>query len=360
MKDNGNMYGLVREAEALKAVEQEIASGVDEMTTSMQNSYNHIESVLGKEGASIFAGNGEINGAALQSLGTGLSELDFSNLQLADLQAMGFESFEDFKAAFEQASQNNPIQPKIDTESKYDFDNDEEIDSYLKDNTNIDRTTLDTATSSRIREHEKEGNRFDNGGTQEEVAQAEEQLAKARETYGQNSKEAAEAEQKVAEARKDSTRDTKLYEKALQRAAAAEARQIKTIEEMNEHFDDNRDVLENASSTSVEYAKALTETKKDLAGLLDVDMESLSDDFVANAHTLDLMKEAAQGNEEAFSELRNLAAQDIIQNLEINTVDAAGNSINAEDVRTTLTQMIDDLNAQNLGVDVEADIDTAE
>jgi len=39
---------------------------------------------------------------------------------------------------------------------------------------------------------------------------------------------------------------------------------------------------------------------KAFSDMLDLDYDSLSDDFVQNAENLELMKEAAEGNEEAF------------------------------------------------------------
>ena len=287
-----------------------------------------------------------------------MTELDLSNLQMSDLKAMGFNSFDEFKTAFEEASQNSPLTPKIDTESKYDFDNDEEIDEYLKNNTNIDRKTLDTATEIRVDEHKDTGQISNIQDAQ--IAETTERLTKAREAYGAESEQALKVEKELNEVQKDSKKATEVYEKSLQRAAAAAARQSKALEDMNQHFDENVDILKTADKSSIKYAEALTQTKEDLAGLLDVDMSSLSNDFVANAETLDLMKQSAEGNEEAFSRLRELASQDIIQNLEINTTDVNGNAVNADDVRNTLTTMIDDLNSQDLGIDVAADIDTTD
>ena len=45
--------------------------------------------------------------------------------------------------------------------------------------------------------------------------------------------------------------------------------------------------------------------------MLDIDMDSLSDDFVTNADNLELMKKAANGSEEAYNQLQEAARQDI-------------------------------------------------
>lgn len=69
------------------------------------------------------------------------------------------------------------------------------------------------------------------------------------------------------------------------------------------------------------------------------------------------MKQAAEGDEEAFAELRAQATQDIIANLKINQTDAMGNPVDADYVRNTLSDMVADLNSQDLSIDMEANLD---
>lgn len=65
------------------------------------------------------------------------------------------------QAVIEAANSQPIIVPvQLDLESAYDFDSDEEIEDYLKNYTNIDRSTLDTATDIRVEEYAPEGNRF--------------------------------------------------------------------------------------------------------------------------------------------------------------------------------------------------------
>ena len=71
------------------------------------------------------------------------------------------------------------------------------------------------------------------------------------------------------------------------------------------------------------------------------------------------MRQAAEGNEDAFTELRAQAAQDIITNLKINQTDAMGNPIDADQVRDTLSSMVADLNSQDLSIDMEANLNDA-
>lgn len=272
------------------------------------------------------------------------------------------ESSQQIADAAKQALESGQTQ-KIDISSAYDFDTDEEVEEYLKNNTNIDSTTLDTATRLRVSDAETENkNRF-TAETRLNDAKENVDLMKTTadvDALSKAEKELAEAQKEYDEELKGVSKDQKEYENALKRAAAAEARATKAIEDMNKNFSKNRNILENASKTSIEYAKALNETKEELAGLLDVDAEKLSDGFLQNAHNLDLMQEAAEGSEEAFKELREAATEDIIQNLELRMVDTDGGSITPEDVRSALTGLVDDLNAQNLSVDMEANLNDSE
>jgi hypothetical protein len=154
----------------------------------------------------------------------------------------------------------------------------------------------------------------------------------------------------------------------MQRLAAAEARATKTLKEMTEHFEDNYKTLQNKSIRgTVEYAEALAQTKKDLAGILDVDASSFTDAFAEAPETLEklntILNGTAEEAEQARQELGQMAAMSEIQSIEIplGTVDPYTQlPVTTEDIQNSLISMIDDLNSQNLGIGVEADIDTAE
>ena len=354
----GDVEQLLTAAEAEALVLKENSSAI----TRASLAYENIEDSIGKNAAKIFAGNGKID---FSNITPGdLADFDpsklLSELSFQDLKELGFNSYEEFKDAFNAASEANPLIPQIDVDSKYDFDNDVEIDQYLKNNTDIDRETLDTATSLRVQEHGAEGNKFNIENTERVVA-AEQALQDIRDTMPDDTLAIAAAEERLAKAKEDVTKDEQAYEKAVQRAAAAEARQIKTIKEMNEHFEENTEILQTAEKGSIEYAEALQQTKEDLAGLLDIDADKLSNEFVASAETLDLMRQSAEGNEEAFRELQYLAAQDLIANIKVSDSFTAPDGSDATAyVQEQLTGLIDALNAENLGIDVEADIGTEE
>lgn len=53
--------------------------------------------------------------------------------------------------------------------------------------------------------------------------------------------------------------------------------------------------------------------------LLDVDGDSLSDSFKASTENLELMKEAMNGNEEAYGQLQENAGKDILASVGVDT-----------------------------------------
>ena len=82
------------------------------------------------------------------------------------------------------------------------------------------------------------------------------------------------------------------------------------VEEIAENYDDWIDVLNNGDM--IDQAEVIDEIKDSMSDMLDLPYDSLSDDFVTDAENLDLMREAANGSEEAYNALREAATQDIL------------------------------------------------
>jgi hypothetical protein len=74
---------------------------------------------------------------------------------------------------------------------------------------------------------------------------------------------------------------------------------------------------------------------KAFSDMLDLDYDSLSKDFLKNADNLELMKEAADGSEEAYNKLRDAAEDDLLIQAGIKVDDAQ-----AWDVINNLQNMI--------------------
>jgi len=100
---------------------------------------------------------------------------------------------------------------------------------------------------------------------------------------------------------------------------------------------------------------AFSEIADDLADaygdLLNIDSSTLSDGFLRNAENLNLMKQATEGNIDAYDELASRAAEDILIHIE----NDGNNELNGlADEYTTLKNYIESNNIQ-----VGAEIDDA-
>ena len=91
------------------------------------------------------------------------------------------------------------------------------------------------------------------------------------------------------------------------------------VEEITENYDDWIDVLNNGDM--LDQAEAIDEIKDSMSDMLDLPYESLSDDFVTNADNLELMREAANGSEEAYNALQDAATQDILAHVGLDDSD---------------------------------------
>ena len=125
----------------------------------------------------------------------------------------------------------------------------------------------------------------------------------------------AEHIQDVADETEGLSEDLKYNEKAAKKTAEAILRFDKAIQKVDDNYDDWKHTLESGSLQ--DQAEVVDELKDAYADMLDIDMDSLSDDFVKNADNLELMKKAANGSEEAYKELQRLAGEDILMQIGI-------------------------------------------
>ena len=82
------------------------------------------------------------------------------------------------------------------------------------------------------------------------------------------------------------------------------------IEKLSDGYDNWSDVLKNSSKESQEYVSAMDSMRDALSDVMDVSEDFISDDFIAE--NLDLIGEAAKGNEEAINSLQESLATDIV------------------------------------------------
>ena len=123
----------------------------------------------------------------------------------------------------------------------------------------------------------------------------------------------------------------------------------KGLQELGEVLAEDSDILLSGRRDSEEYMQALESVRESAAKALNVDPGSLSEDFLTNAENIELMKQAAEGSEEALSQLRASAGQDIIQHVSISGV--------SDEEASALRGELADLASQLPDVEVGANID---
>lgn len=151
------------------------------------------------------------------------------------------------------------------------------------------------------------------------------------------------------------------------------------IQELSEQLMVNQDAAEDVAESILRYDKALEAVSKDYdnwqqllssgnmqeavtagqqlknvySDLLDLPFENLSPDFTQSINNLNLLKQAANGSEEAYNQLREAAYQDIIAHLGIDDSDLAQFDTTLNDIQSRIANGIDD-------IQVGATIDTAD
>ena len=138
------------------------------------------------------------------------------------------------------------------------------------------------------------------------------------ENYAESLLNLAEASEEAGNETNGVSADLKDNAKMAGNVAITNSRMNKGLISLAENFDDYRKTLDANEKGTEEYQTALkgiSDAMNDVLGLDDVE---LSDGFLTNTTNLDLMAQAANGSAEAVEQLRAAAAQDIIQNIELN------------------------------------------
>lgn len=114
------------------------------------------------------------------------------------------------------------------------------------------------------------------------------------------------------------------------RMAAALMRQNKGFITVQKSMSDYMKALSKATKGSNGYEAALKDIRDaygDVFNLSKSGMQRLSSDLLESAENAELLKRAAEGDNEAFDELQAIVAKDLVQNIEVNVDDAELNSL---------------------------------
>ena len=115
--------------------------------------------------------------------------------------------------------------------------------------------------------------------------------------------------QKNAKELKGVSAELTTNERAAKKVASAILRFDDAIQDVSEHYDDWMHALK--KGTAQDQAKAASEMADAYADLLDLPFDTLSGQFLQNADNLELMKAAAEGNEDAYKQLQAAVQEDI-------------------------------------------------
>ena len=123
--------------------------------------------------------------------------------------------------------------------------------------------------------------------------------------------------QENAEELKGVSKELEKNDKVAKRVSQSILRFDDAVQEISENYDDWMDALK--SGNAQEAAEAAEEMRDTYADLLDLPFDTLSADFLQNAHNLELMGQVAEGSEEAYHDLQEAVRQDILANVKADT-----------------------------------------
>lgn len=120
--------------------------------------------------------------------------------------------------------------------------------------------------------------------------------------FGDHLQGMAEASEELSDSLKDNADIADEVAKEIMRFGEA-------CKDVRENYEDWMDALE--SDNMEDQAKAIKKMDKAYSDMLDLDYDTLSDQFLRNTDNLELMKQAAEGSEEAYNSLQEAARKDI-------------------------------------------------
>lgn len=340
---NGMASGSSESAQAL-ATQLGYESARDTFLTSAQASYSGALSASGITDTSQFGVSD-----------SGLYAQSAAEQLLAQIENSGLTESEqlEFIAGIDWTKSIDQIQADVDN-----INTSGELPKLSFEPTLTDRSTFsDEQISSLLEDTGMSQNAFDRMSQAtfesepiQEQADAIEQQIQELEDSGDASEEAAD---KIADLRQE-------YEdlgETSQDITAYNVQMNKGLANLSDNWEELGEVLQNdAAKGTADYYEALGELDDIMSDVLNIDSGVLSEGFYQNADALNAMERAANGDVTAIDDLRQMAAQDIIMNLDVQ-------SITPEDknylINNELLPMLNEfqalLDGQPLGTTVDVD-----
>lgn len=104
---------------------------------------------------------------------------------------------------------------------------------------------------------------------------------------------------------------------AAEVVAIANSRMNKGLKDLGDEYEDLSKILKDGTKGTSEYNNAMKKLDSIMSDVLNLDVGTLSNDFLTSAENLDLMKKAAKGDTDAIESLRAAAAKDIVQHCDV-------------------------------------------
>lgn len=143
--------------------------------------------------------------------------------------------------------------------------------------------------------------------------------------------------------------------------AAQNLRLNKGVEKLCDSWEDYGKILkDDASKGTSDWYEALATVDEAMSDILNIDIGTLSNDFYQNTEAIAAMEAAANGDKDAIDELRKIASQDIIQNLQITPVGDEDVEVVRAELAGLAQQLQTDLDAMPLEERVTATLDDSE
>ena len=123
----------------------------------------------------------------------------------------------------------------------------------------------------------------------------------------------------------------------LNEVAVANMRAQRGFESASSGIEEWTEAINTASTDSVDYINAVSGIRDSIGDILNIDATKLSAEFLTATETTELLKQAAEGSTEALIQLRELAAKEIILN-----IDSEIDLPNEDEILTAVTNLQDE------------------
>ena len=150
--------------------------------------------------------------------------------------------------------------------------------------------------------------------------------------------------QQLAGYSKDVSENLLSNQEGAEDVALAALRLNKGLADLIDNYEEYYSVLSSANQGTAEYLEALNNVRTDLTDLLAIDIDTLPDSFITSANTLNLLSAAANGSEQAITDLRLAAANALLDEANLNNeLDELIALINSQDWNLEIGTSIEDV-----------------